>query len=103
MAERARRPSPAKQRPAVALEFTRKAFYSPAEVAQILAISDQTVLQRIHEGQLYALRLGPRLFRIPLGSLMQFLGEPPHIKRTYRRGHVDSRTDRPQDAAEHER
>ena len=66
------------------LDFERKPFYTPAEVAELLGISDQTVLERIHEGQLFAVQLGPRLYRIPLGSVLQFLGAPPSITRTRR-------------------
>ncbi len=62
--------------------FARKPFYAPAEIARILGISDQTVLARIHDGKLFALQLGPRLYRIPLGALLQFLGEPPSISRS---------------------
>jgi excisionase family DNA binding protein len=92
-----------RSRGAVAFDFERKPFYTPAEVSQIADISDQTVLQRIHDGELYAARLGPRLFRIPLGALLQFLGAPPEIRWTRNpEAHVDARTDDPEDAAEHE-
>lgn len=67
------------------LEFARKPFYSPSEVAQILGISTQSVLDRIHDGTLYAIRLSPRIYRIPLGGLLQFLGEPSRIARTVKR------------------
>lgn len=63
-------------------DFARKPFYTPAEVARILKISDRTVLERIHRQELYAVQLGPRLYRIPLGALLQFLGAPPEIKWT---------------------
>jgi excisionase family DNA binding protein len=77
----------------VAFDFERKPFYTPAEVSQIADISDQTVLQRIHDGELYAARLG-RLFRVPLGALLQFLGAPPEIRWTRNpEAHVDARTD----------
>jgi len=62
--------------------FERKAFYSPAEVARILGVSDQTVLDLIHGERLFAVQIGPRLYRIPLGSFMQFLGVPPRITWT---------------------
>src|SRR5437660_84168 len=48
--------------------FERKAFYSPAEVARILGVSDQTVLDLVHEDRLFAVQIGPRLYRIPWGS-----------------------------------
>lgn len=69
-----------------ALEFEKKAFYAPAEIAKLLGISTQTVLDRIHDGSLYGVRISPRIYRVPLGGLMQFLGEPPRIKRRVWRG-----------------
>lgn len=90
-------------RGSVALDFERKPFYTPAEVGRITGISDQTVLDRIHDGQLYAARLGARLYRIPLGALLQFLGAPPEIRWARDpEAHVDAKTDDPEDAAEHE-
>jgi excisionase family DNA binding protein len=77
------RPAPAAKRPR--LEFERKAFYSPAEIAKVIGVSTQTVLDRIHDGSLYAFRLSPRIYRITLASFMQFLGEPPRIKRITRK------------------
>lgn len=62
-------------------EFEKKAFYAPTEIAKILGISTQTVLDRIHDGSLYGVRISPRIYRVPLGALMQFLGEPPRIRR----------------------
>lgn len=67
------------------LEFERKPFYSPSQIAQILGISTQSVLDRIHEDKLYAVRISPRIYRIPLAGFLQFLGEPPPIRRTVRR------------------
>ncbi|TMF62184.1 MAG: helix-turn-helix domain-containing protein, partial [Chloroflexi bacterium] len=37
--------------------FERKAFYSPAEVARILGVSDQTVLDLVHEDRLFAVQI----------------------------------------------
>ncbi len=62
--------------------FEKKPLYSPADVALILDVSDQTVLDWIHGGRLFAAQIGPRLFRIPLASLIQFLGVPPRIRWT---------------------
>jgi excisionase family DNA binding protein len=62
--------------------FEKKPLYSPAEIARILDVSDQTVLDWIHSERLFAAQIGPRLFRIPLASFMQFLGVPPQIRWT---------------------
>jgi excisionase family DNA binding protein len=62
--------------------FEKKPLYSPADVARILDVSDQTVLDWIHSERLFAAQVGPRLFRIPHASFMQFLGVPPEIRWT---------------------
>jgi hypothetical protein len=64
------------------LGVERKPFYTTAEVADILAMSDQNVLDRIHlpadhPQHLYAVALGPRTYRIPIGALAQLVGIPP--------------------------
>lgn len=69
-----------RQRP-VPIDFERKAFYTPAEVAAILRVSTQTVLAWIHADRLYGIRLSERIYRIPLGALLQRLGEPPRVTR----------------------
>jgi len=65
--------------------FEKKPLYSPADIARILDVSDQTVLDWIHSERLFAAQIGPRLFRVPHASFMQFLGVPPEIRWT--RGH----------------
>ncbi|MGH2490538.1 MAG: helix-turn-helix domain-containing protein [Candidatus Limnocylindria bacterium] len=62
--------------------FEKKPLYSPADIARILDVSDQTVLDWIHSERLFAAQIGPRLFRVPLASFMQFLGVPPQIRWT---------------------
>lgn len=61
------------------LGIERKPFYTTAEVARILQISDQSLLDRIHtpvddERHVYAIALGPRTYRIPVGALAQLVG-----------------------------
>lgn len=84
------------------LDFERKPFYSVLDVADILGISDTTVLARIHADELFAIQLGPRLYRIPLGALLQFMGAAPSIRRSINpRAMVNATTDDPHDSAEH--
>ena len=83
--------------------FEKKAFYSPAEVARILGVSDQTVLDRIHDDKLFAVQLSARIYRIPLAALLQFLGLPPEIRRVVRPNAKVPRTDRDWDARERRR
>lgn len=67
------------------LGIERKPFYTPGEVAKILDISDQKVLDRIHAPiddpfHIYAVVVGPRLYRIPFGALLQLLGITPQVR-----------------------
>lgn len=50
--------------------FERKAFYSPTELANLIGVDPSTVLDWIHREELYALRLGPKTYRIPLAVVM---------------------------------
>lgn len=43
-------------------------YYTPKEVAAILAISDDAVLDLINRGSLPALRVSPRITRIPIAA-----------------------------------
>jgi len=40
-------------------------YYTPKEVAEILRISDDAVLDLIHRGEIAALRVSARIIRIP--------------------------------------
>lgn len=41
-------------------------YYTPKEVAALLKVSDDTVLDLIDRGDLPALRISPRIIRIPI-------------------------------------
>lgn len=65
----------------VKVEFERKPFYSPREFAAIAGIDPSTVLDHIHAGKLYAVKVSDRIYRIPLGTVMtklhpELVGEP---------------------------
>lgn len=51
----------------------RKAFYSPTEVARLAGVSASTVLGWIHSERLFAVQLSPRIYRIPLASVIRLL------------------------------
>ena len=53
-----------------------KSFYSPTEVARLASISRSTVLRYIHAGDLAAVRLSPRTYRIPRKAVLRLLGLP---------------------------
>ncbi len=59
----------------------RKAFYSPREFAALAGIHPSTVLEHIHSGKLYAIKISERIYRIPLAVAISTLypheiGEP---------------------------
>lgn len=54
-------------------EILDRPFYSPAEVAEIAAVSHSTILNYIRDGRLVAVRLSERVIRIPRRSVLKFL------------------------------
>jgi excisionase family DNA binding protein len=45
-----------------------KQYYTPREVSEILDISDDAVLDLVNRGSLPALRISPRITRIPIAA-----------------------------------
>ena len=45
-----------------------KLYYTPHEVAELLVCSSDTVLRRIHRGEIPALRVSDRVIRIPIAA-----------------------------------
>jgi len=62
-------------------QFPAKAFYSPAEVANILDVSDSHITNMINSGSIEAVRLSPRIIRISYGTLMRLIGQPMPVTR----------------------
>ena len=62
-------------------QFPAKAFYSPAEVAHILGVSDSHVTNMVKGGAIEAVRVSPRIIRISYGTLMSLIGQPLHVRR----------------------
>jgi len=63
------------------VEFVRKAFYSPREYAALAGVDPSTVMDYIHRGKLYAVKLSDRVYRVPLAAVISALypheiGEP---------------------------
>jgi excisionase family DNA binding protein len=57
-------------------------YYTPREVAEILRISDDAVLDLIHRGDLPALRVSPRIIRIPVAGFNAWQeGRKPRRRR----------------------
>ena len=50
--------------------FTRKPYYSPTDLARELGVSHDKILDMIHAGDLFAVKLGPRTYRVPLGAAL---------------------------------
>jgi len=63
------------------LEFERKAFYTPAEISDLLHVHVSTVRDWIHADRLFAYRLSERVYRVPLSALMELLGEHGTVTR----------------------
>jgi excisionase family DNA binding protein len=63
------------------VEFERKAFYTPAEISDLLQIHVSTVRDWIHADRLFAYQLSERVYRVPLGALMELLGERDTVSR----------------------
>jgi len=49
-----------------------KRFYTPQEVAELLGVSSTTVMSRIHDGALPAVRVSERIYRIPIPAFERF-------------------------------
>lgn len=62
-------------------EFEKKAFYTPAEISALLQVHVSTVRDWIHTERLFAYQLSERVYRIPLSSLMELLGETGVVTR----------------------
>ncbi len=62
-------------------DFEKKAFYTPAEISALLQVHPSTVRDWIHTERLFAFQLSERVYRIPLSSLMELLGETDTIAR----------------------
>lgn len=52
-------------------------FYSPQDVAVLLEISSTTVMARIHDGSLPAVRVSDRIYRIPIAAFERFVSTAP--------------------------
>ena len=52
-------------------------FYTPQEAADILGVSPTTVMNRIHDGALPAVRVSDRVYRIPVAAFERFVSTTP--------------------------
>jgi len=52
------------------VELEPKPFYSPTELARIFDVDPSTVMDWIHRQSLYAIKLGPKTYRIPLAVVL---------------------------------
>ena len=55
------------------LGFEPKPFYTPTELAAIVDVDPSTVMDWIHRKELYAVKLGPKTYRIPLAAVVSRL------------------------------
>jgi excisionase family DNA binding protein len=79
-----------------------KRFYTPKEAAELLGVSSTTVMSRIHDGALPAVRVSDRIYRIPIPAFERFVSTAP--ERSFEIRYVLTGADGPQDdGAEHPR
>ena len=52
------------------VELEPKPFYSPTELGRIFDVDPSTVMDWIHRQSLYAIKLGPKTYRIPLAVVL---------------------------------
>ena len=50
-------------------------LYTPNEVAKVLGVSYDTILNLVKKGKLKSIRIGPRLIRIKKSSVEELLNE----------------------------
>lgn len=55
------------------LGFEPKPFYTPTELAALVDVDPSTVMDWIHREELYAVKLGPKTYRIPLAAVVSRL------------------------------
>lgn len=55
------------------IEFERKPYYSPVELAAILGVHRATIDRYIRDGRLRAVKLSARAYRIPLGAVLRLV------------------------------
>ena len=62
-------------------------FYTPQEVARLLGVSATTVMTRIHDGALPAVRVSDRIYRIPVAAFERFVSveSAPEFEIRFRR------------------
>ncbi len=62
-------------------------FYTPSEVADLLGVSSTTVMARIHDGALPAVRVSDRVYRIPVPAFERFVSTEaaPEFEVRFRR------------------
>ena len=69
-----------------------KRFLTPKEVADELSVSPDTVLRLIGRGELLAVKISDRLYRIPVPAFERYLAGPVQRRQVERRS-VDMATD----------
>lgn len=64
-----------------------KRFYTPQEAAALLGVSSTTVMSRIHDGALPAVRVSERVYRIPIPAFERFVSttDKAEVEIRYRR------------------
>lgn len=64
-------------------QFAAKPFYTPAELAEILSTSHSHITKLISDGTIDAVRVSPRVTRIPYGEVMRLIGRPLSVDQRH--------------------
>ena len=72
----------------------RKPFYTPSEIAALAQVDPKTVMSWIHDGNLNAVQLSARIYRVPLAAVIKLLA-PGQIRRPVVRRRTVRQLERP--------
>lgn len=61
-----------------------KLYYTPQEVAERLSVSSDTIMRRIHSGELPAVRVSERVYRVPIVAFDRWASGFRPVRRAVR-------------------
>jgi DNA binding domain, excisionase family len=71
------------------IDNAARRFYTPQEGADLLGVSATTVMTRIHDGALPAVRVSDRVYRVPVAAFERFVSTDPAPEFEIRYRRVD--------------
>ena len=61
-----------------------KLYYTPREVADQLSVSSDTIMRRIHSGELPAVRVSEGVYRVPMAAFERWVSGFRPVRRAVR-------------------